>query len=84
MIVSHRVRKIQNIMSAFAMDKNSISAQIFLFSVLFILEKNIHKHIHEASKSHTKWKLKFWGLIIASKLDAELGMNVQLSNEKAT
>ena len=81
--VSHRVRKIQNIIRAFDIDKNSISAQIFLFSVLFMLEKNIHKHIQEANKSHTKWKLKFCGLIIASKLDTELGMKFQLSSEKA-
>jgi Holliday junction resolvase-like predicted endonuclease len=58
-IESHNVIKIHNTIRAFAIDKNNISARIFLFSVLFILEKNMHKHIHEASKSHTKWKLKF-------------------------
>ena len=50
---SHNVKKIQNIIKALAIDKNIMSAQIFLFSVLFILEKNIHKHIHEAIKIPT-------------------------------
>jgi hypothetical protein len=51
---SHKVKNIPNIISAFAVDRNRISAQIFLFSVLFILEKNIHKHNQEATNNHTK------------------------------
>ena len=58
-IESHRVKKIQNIIRALAIDKNIISAQIFLFSVLFILEKNIDKHIRDAINKPTKCKLKF-------------------------
>jgi hypothetical protein len=63
---SHRVMKIQNIIRALAIDKKIISARIFLFSVLFILEKNMAKHIRVANSSHTKWKLKFCGLSIVS------------------
>ncbi|MBQ5945704.1 hypothetical protein IJL65_05000 [bacterium] len=58
-IESHRVKNIQNIMREFAIEKNKISIQIFLFSVLFTLEKNIKKQIHAASSSHTKLRLKF-------------------------
>ena len=83
-IESPKVMKIQNIIKAFARDKKIISARIFLFSVLFMLEKNMARHIHVANNSPTKWKLKFWGLIIFNKLDAELGINDQLSREKAT
>ena len=53
-IESHKVMKIQNIMRAFARDKNMISAQIFLFSVLFILEKNREMEIRHAMSNHTK------------------------------
>ena len=53
-IVSHKVKKIQNIIRAFEIDKNIISAHIFLFSVLLMLEKNIHKQIHEATSNPTK------------------------------
>ena len=51
---SHKVKKIQNIINAFEIDKKIISAQIFLFSLLFILEKNTHKHIREATSNPTK------------------------------
>jgi hypothetical protein len=54
MTVSHKVMNIQNIMRAFASDMNIISAQIFLFSVLLILEKNKETDIHHAMSSHTK------------------------------
>ncbi len=77
---SHKVMKIQNIMRAFASDKNMISAQIFLFSVLFILEKNREMDIRHAMSNHTKWKLKFWGLSIVRKLEKEVGIYVQVSN----
>jgi len=70
---SPRVKNIPKIMSAFAVDKNKISAQIFLFSVLFILEKNIHKQSQADTNNHTKWKLKFWGLSIVIKLDNDDG-----------
>jgi hypothetical protein len=53
-IESHRVMKIQNTIRAFAMDKKMISAQIFLFSVLFMLEKNIAKDIRVAKSNPTK------------------------------
>jgi hypothetical protein len=56
---SHSVIKIPNIINAFAIDKNIMSVRIFLFSVLFILEKNIVKHIRVANNNPTKWKLKF-------------------------
>ncbi len=79
-IESHKVMKIQNIMRAFARDKNMISAQIFLFSVLFILEKNREMEIRHAMSNHTKWKLKFWGLSIVRKLEKEVGIYVQVSN----
>ena len=52
--VSHRVIKIQNIIMAFARDKNIISARIFLFSVLLMLEKNKEIDIRHAMSSHTK------------------------------
>ena len=77
---SHKVMKIQNIMRAFASDKNMISAQIFLFSVLFILEKNREMDIRHAMSNHTKWKLKFWGLSIVRKLEKEVGIYAQVSN----
>lgn len=73
MIVSHKVKKIQNIMRAFEIDKKIISARIFLFSVLFILEKNNHKQIREAINNPTKWKLKFWGLNIANRSEIDEG-----------
>lgn len=56
---SHKVKKIQNIINALEIDKKIISAQIFLFSLLLMLEKNMHKHIREAISNPTKWKLKF-------------------------
>jgi hypothetical protein len=54
MTVSHKVIKIQNIMRALASDRNIISAQIFLFSVLLILEKNKEIEIRHAMSSHMK------------------------------
>jgi hypothetical protein len=51
---SHSVIKIQNMINAFAIDKKIISARIFLFSVLFMLEKNMAKHIHVASNNPMK------------------------------
>jgi hypothetical protein len=56
---SHRVKKIQKIIRAFAIEKKRISIQIFLFSVLFMLVKNIRKQIHVAINNPTKSKLKF-------------------------
>ncbi len=53
-MVSHNVMKIQNIMRALASDKNMMSAHIFLFSVLFILEKNKEIDIRQAISNHTK------------------------------
>ena len=53
-MLSHKVIKIQNIMRALAKDKNIISARIFLFSVLFTLEKNMDIHIRDASNNPTK------------------------------
>lgn len=81
---SHKVRKIQNIISALAIDRNKISAQIFLFSDLLMLEKNVHKHIQDAINIPIKCKLKFCGLIIVRKLDAEFGINVHVSSAKLT
>ena len=52
--VSHNVIKIQNIMRALARDKNIIPAQIFLFSVLLMLEKNKATDIRDATSNHTK------------------------------
>jgi hypothetical protein len=46
--------KIHKTIKAFAIDKNNISARIFLFSVLFILEKNITEQIHVAIRIPTK------------------------------
>ena len=56
---SHNVKNIQSIIKEFANEKNSISAQIFLFSVLLMLLKNIRKHIRVEISSPAKWKLKF-------------------------
>ena len=70
---SHNVKNIQNIINEFANEKNNISIQIFLFSVLFTLVKNIRKHIHVEMSSHTKCKLKFCGLNIVRKLDVVFG-----------
>ena len=53
-IESHKVKKIQSMIRALAIDKKIISARIFLFSVLFMLEKNIAKHITVASNNPTK------------------------------
>ena len=52
--VSQSVKKIHNIIMAFASEKNIISARVFLFSTLLILEKNIHIQIREATKIPTK------------------------------
>ncbi len=81
-IESHNVIKIQNIMRELASDKNIISAQIFLFSVLFMLEKNNEIDIREATSNHTKWKLKFWGLSIVRKLEIDDGIYIQVSRAK--
>lgn len=81
-IESHNVIKIQNIMRELARDKNIISAQIFLFSVLFMLEKNKEIDIREATSNHTKWKLKFWGLSIVRKLEIDDGIYIQVSRAK--
>jgi hypothetical protein len=51
---SHKVKNIQNIIKEFANEKNSMSIQIFLFSVLFMLRKNINKQIHVERSSPTK------------------------------
>jgi hypothetical protein len=51
---SHNVMKIQNMIKALAIDKKIISVRIFLFSVLFILEKNMDKHIRDANNNPTK------------------------------
>ncbi|MBO7505000.1 hypothetical protein J6T66_02335 [bacterium] len=59
MTESHRVKNIQNIINELAKEKNNMSIQIFLFSVLFTLVKKIRKHIREAISNPTKWKLKF-------------------------
>ena len=80
---SHNVMKIQNMIKALAIDKKIISARIFLFSVLFILEKNMDKHIRDANNNPTKWKLKFWGLNIVRNFDNEFGKYVQVSNVNA-
>ena len=77
---SHKVKKIQNIIKALAIDKKIISAQIFLFSVLFMLEKNKEIDIHHAMSNHTKWKLKFWGLNIVKKFENDDGIYVQVSS----
>jgi hypothetical protein len=53
-IESHSVMNIQKIIRALAIDKKMISARIFLFSVLFMLEKNIDKHIRVAISNPTK------------------------------
>ncbi len=74
--------KIHKTIKAFAIDKNNISARIFLFSVLFILEKNITEQIHVAIRIPTKWKLKFWGLNIVNKLESEVGRYIPVSKEK--
>ena len=62
---------------ALAIDRKNISAHIFLFSVLFILEKNIEKHIRDANSSHTKWKSKLWGLNNDKNAENEDGNIVQ-------
>lgn len=80
---SHKVMNIQKMIMEFASDRKIISVRIFLFSVLFMLEKNIDKHIRVANKSQTKWKLKFWGLKIVSNCDNECGKYIPDSNEKA-
>ncbi len=71
--LSHKVRNNQKIINAFAMDKKSISTRIFLFSVLFMLEKKIVKHIRVAISNPTKWKLKFCGLNIDNRAEPEDG-----------
>ena len=83
-IESHNVIKIHNTIRAFAIDKNNISARIFLFSVLFILEKNIIEQIHVAIRIHTKWKLKFCGLNIVNKFERDDGIYVPVSKENET
>ena len=69
-------------MIALAMEMNNISAQIFLFSVLFIPEKNVHIHIQEAIKIHAKWILKLFGLKIVNNSERDDGKYVQVSREK--
>ena len=80
-MVSHKVKNNQKMIRAFAIDRNKISTQIFLFSVLFILEKNTVKHIRAAINSQTKCRLKFLGLNIVSQPDHEEGKNVHDSRE---
>lgn len=82
-IESHNVMNIQNIIKAFAIDKNKISIHIFLFSVLLMLWKNIAKQIRVAMSIHTKWKLKFCGLNIVNQLDVD-GRYVHVSKANAT
>ena len=81
---SHKVKNIQNIIKEFANEKNNMSIQIFLFSVLFMLWKNINKQIHVERSSPTKWKLKFWGLNIVRKVDVDFGKKFHVSKEYAT
>ena len=79
--VSHNVRNNHKTIKALAIDINSISIRIFLFSVLFILEKNIIAHIRVAIRKPTKWKLKFWGLNIVIILEMDDGKYTHVSNE---
>ena len=72
--VSQSVKKIHNIIMAFANEKNIISARVFLFSTLLILEKNIHIQIREATKIPTKWILKLFGLNIFKKVEKDDGI----------
>jgi hypothetical protein len=72
--VSHSVKKIHNIMMLFAIEKNIISARVFLFSTLLMLEKNIHIQIHEAIKIPTKWILKLFGLNIFRNVEKDDGI----------
>ena len=81
---SHNVIKIQKTIKAFANERKIISARIFLFSVLFMLEKNIAKQIRDANNNQTKWKSKFWGLIILRKTGIEVGKYIPVSNANAT
>ena len=76
--------KIQNTIRALASDKKIISDQIFLFSVLLILEKNKERDIHHAIRSHTKCKLKFCGLNIVKNLEKDDGKYTHVSNTKDT
>ena len=80
-IESHRVIKIQNTISALEIERNIISDRIFLFSVLFMLEKNMEIHIRDAISRPTKWKLKFCGLNIVKKFDRDDGRYVPVFNE---
>ena len=82
--VSQSVKNIPKIIIEFANDTNNISAQIFLFSVLFMLEKNTARDIHVAISNPTKWKSKFLGLNISNILAIEVGKYIHVSNEKDT
>lgn len=84
MTVSPKVRNNHSIINALAIDVNNISIHIFLFSVLFIFEKNMIEHIHVAISNHTKWKLKFWGLNIVIIFEIDDGKYVHVSSENVT
>ena len=81
--LSHNVRNIQNIIKALDIDINRISAQIFLFSVLLMLEKKETKHIQDAINNPTKWKLKFWMLSIVANDENDFGIKFHVSRAKA-
>lgn len=81
---SHNVRNIHNMIRALASERNRISAQIFLFSVLFMLEKNIAKQIRDAMSNQTKCRLKFWGLTSVRNDWNDAGKYDQVSSQNAT
>ena len=68
-------------MRALEKEKKNMSARIFLFSVLFIVEKNIESPIQDAISNPTKWKSKFWGLKIVRIEDQDVGKYTHVSKQ---
>ena len=65
-IESHNVMNIQNIIKAFAIDKNNISIHIFFVSFLLNCERNIRINTNAAKITPTKEKLYQYGLNVES------------------
>jgi len=72
--LSQKTKNIHNGINDIAIEKNNISAQILLFSCLFIDEKNINIAKTTQANIHTKWKWYPYGFNISRNDDHDVGI----------
>ena len=74
--LSQKAKKTHSGINDNVIEKNKISARIFLFSGLFMLEKNIIMDIATHNSNQTKWKWYQYGFSISNKACRVLGIMV--------